>query len=200
MSKTLSLNVEGIPISYGNVSWLAFEDMWVSGSFVGLWWIQGRVQFVGRLPSQVSQHARDFVTQSFYDDRSRVMAIPNQRHVIACRTLQSGDSEVLIEIYEPVEVNQMEWRCDFSVHGMSTSGPQMAFGIDSIQAILSAIDGIRLYLSGANESVSWLGQNSEIGLPRSIPTSLGFEFYQKLCGIIDDEVERQVEALRTRRT
>jgi len=125
-----------------------------------------------------------------------------RRHVVARRTFRTTKGErVMAVLYRPVMVHKEEWRCDFRISGLSHQVDDCAYGVDGLQAIIIALQGIRFHLDRAPESMTWCdGPVGELGLPRPIPDSYGLDVEKRLAKVVGEEVSRLVdEKVRARR-
>jgi hypothetical protein len=70
---------------------------------------------------------------------------------------------------------------------------QQAHGVDALQALLLAIEGIHLALSRSGQRLNWITEPGDTGIPRFTPTSFGLVFRQRVERMLDDEIERHAE-------
>jgi hypothetical protein len=98
-----------------------------------------------------------------------------------------------------------EWECPFRIHGAGVSRLAFGYGIDSMQALTTALDGIRALLEESGLAVGWkIGAGrqdiwaGETGFARSIPIGFGRDFRQRMEGLLDRELERHVQRLGRR--
>ena len=73
-----------------------------------------------------------------------------------------------------------DWECPFRIHGAGISRVEFGYGIDSMQALTTALDGIRVLLDETGLALGWkMGAgrqdiwHDETGFARSIPIALG---------------------------
>lgn len=115
--------------------------------------------------------------------------------VIAERTLTTDDGRaVTIEIYAPTMESQPipHWRCEFEVRG-AIDQTEHGSGLDSFQAIVNALQGVRKYLDDSGLSLTWAGgEPGDHGVPRIVPQFFGREFAKD----IEAEIDRRVAAHR----
>lgn len=98
---------------------------------------------------------------------------------------------VLVRLGKPEQVAEGEFRCAFQLQGLGNSQVQYAHGIDSVQAMQNALEGIRSGLEKSGRSFSWQGgEAGDVGFPRSVPTFFGLEFSRRINRLIDEEVEQ----------
>ncbi|MGH7563122.1 MAG: DUF6968 family protein [Gemmatimonadota bacterium] len=89
--------------------------------------------------------------------------------------VESG-KPVRIRVERPGQVADDEWCCRFSVEGAAPGSLDRAYGIDSLQALVLALEGIRLAVEGKRDQLSFMdGPPGQLGLPlRRCPTSRGW--------------------------
>jgi hypothetical protein len=115
--------------------------------------------------------------------------------VIAERVL-SVDGEpgriVAVTIYapEPDRDTGADWRCEFRAQGV-LDARDTAHGVDALQALLNAIQGVRKALDDSGLSLTWAGgEPGDHGVPRIVPMFLGRAFARD----IEDEIDRRLGA------
>jgi hypothetical protein len=84
-----------------------------------------------------------------------------------------------------------DWECPFQITGQ---GIQYGYGVDAIQSLTTALEGIRVMLERSGQSFSWLG-GDYTGFDRLVTSSFGTKFTTHLNRIIDREIERFVNGL-----
>jgi hypothetical protein len=98
---------------------------------------------------------------------------------------------------EPVEVTRGEWRCAYRIADAGRESVQYAHGVDSIQALILALEGIRVGIAAIGGEFSWEGgEPGDPGFPRFVPQFYGPAFARKLEAIIDSEVRTFAEEAR----
>lgn len=117
--------------------------------------------------------------------------------IIAIRDLRvaEGGTVATVILRTPQPDDEGEWECRFTISGLANPVFQSAYGIDAMQALILAIESIRLALAAAPESLSWEGENGDPGFPRFVPTYFGPEFSAHISRIIDAESARFSEEL-----
>lgn len=88
-----------------------------------------------------------------------------------------------------------DWECPFRIEGLGSRsrGIQYGYGVDAIQALTTALEGIRVTFEQSGKRLSWIGgRPGDPGFERPVPTSLGLEFSRRLNRIIDREIARFV--------
>jgi hypothetical protein len=98
-----------------------------------------------------------------------------------------------------------DWECPFRIHGAGISRVEFGYGIDSMQALTTALDGIRALLDEAGLALGWkvgAGRDeiwhSETGFTRSITFALGATLRRRLERLVDREIEQHVRRLERR--
>src|SRR5205823_5948024 len=84
---------------------------------------------------------------------------------IARRVLKehTGDSvrEVVVSIGAPRPHQHGDWECPFTIEGRGDCKVQSAGGLDTLQALLNAVEGIRIALDELGSQFSWPPSASE---------------------------------------
>ena len=95
-----------------------------------------------------------------------------------------------------------DWACPFRIHGAGVSRVEFGYGEDSMQALTTALDGIRALLDESGLALGWkLGPgrqdvwDGETGFTRSIPIALGPTIRQRLERLVDVQLQREVQRL-----
>lgn len=90
--------------------------------------------------------------------------------------------------------------CPFQIAGIGRSRVEHAFGLDAIQALQIALQGIRVQLEGHAKGATWEGgEQGDPGFPQVVP-AFGLAFDRHMSRIIAREEKRHVrEVLRRRR-
>jgi hypothetical protein len=98
---------------------------------------------------------------------------------------------VTVSIFEAVQTRPQEWGCAFRISGLAQEINEFGRGIDSLQALMVAIEGVRFYIERSGEQLTWEDQElGYLGLPRRIPDTFGIEVEQHLVKMVNDEVTR----------
>lgn len=115
--------------------------------------------------------------------------------IIATRIFRgSGGNEVTATIYEPVTTPPDEWTCEIRISGAGDEIVDRARGVDSLQALIVALQGIRLHLDGIGEGLTWFGNEAgAFGIPHPIPDYYGVEVERGLEKLVNDEIKRLAE-------
>jgi Domain of unknown function (DUF6968) len=92
--------------------------------------------------------------------------------------------------------NRREWECPFRIRGAGVSEVEFGYGVDSMQALTTALEGIRFVLDKKFGSLGWedvLPDDS--GFQRLIPITFGKAFSKRLERLVDGECRRHLRQL-----
>jgi len=111
--------------------------------------------------------------------------------ILCERVLQYEDEGECVQVYLyiPEQVAAEEWKCAFEISG-GPFGSRMekAYGIDAMDALYNALEGIRAVLAeGPSEGLTW--HNGTIpghGFRRLVPAFLGPELEKTVGSLIDN--------------
>jgi hypothetical protein len=99
------------------------------------------------------------------------------------------------------------WECPFRIRGAGVSRVEFGYGEDSMQALMTALDGIRALLDESGLALGWkLGPgrqdvwDGETGFTRSIPIALGPTIRRRLERLVEVQLQREVQRLERRST
>ena len=99
------------------------------------------------------------------------------------------------------------WECAFRIRGAGISRLDFGYGEDSMQALTTAVEGIRALLDESGLTLGWkLGAgrhdiwSGETGFTRSIPIALGPAFRRRLERLVDRQIHDEVQRLERRST
>jgi hypothetical protein len=114
--------------------------------------------------------------------------------VIVERTLRSEGGAarpVQLRLGMPRPSPKGDWECPYQIVGLGKSRSQVAYGLDGMQALLMAVEALRVTIEESGERLAWEGgENGDHGLPRVVPAFFGLAFAQRMSKLIDQEVER----------
>jgi hypothetical protein len=120
---------------------------------------------------------------------------------IAERHLVSRDQEaarVRVSLGTP-RWNGSEWECPFRIRSAGRSEVEFGRGLDSMQALTTAVEGIRVALESKFGALSWEGVfPHHSGFQRAIPLSLDVAFSRRVERLVDREFERHLRQLKQR--
>ncbi len=110
---------------------------------------------------------------------------------ILVRYLHTDDNAepVVLTIDKPrrEEVGR-DWKCEFRIKGLSNGiQAQTVNGIDGLQALLNALEHIRILLKNTGMCFSWEGEYGDVGIPRMIPQYLPRKFVRNIERCIDKQ-------------
>ena len=84
----------------------------------------------------------------------------------------------------------VNWECPFVIEGIGRSKVQKAFGADSMQALILAIQGIRVNLEQSGRDLYWGDPEIGVDFPLNVPTSWGKGLVEKVRLAIERETVR----------
>ncbi len=84
-----------------------------------------------------------------------------------------------------------DWACKLVISNVGMKEPMLVYGVDQMQAILLAFEGVLTTLRNSGTEWRWIhGEKSEIGIPRFVPGGFGRAFASRLESIIDVETNK----------
>lgn len=91
--------------------------------------------------------------------------------------------------------------CPFLIEGVGKSEVQKAFGVDSLQTLIVAIQGIRVGLEQSGRNLFWLDPEIGADIPLTVPTTWGKQLVDRVRLAIERETVRVWRAkIQTSRT
>ena len=93
---------------------------------------------------------------------------------------------------------ERDWECPFRISGAGIRVLEYGYGVDAIQALQTALGGIRNVLDKSGKTFEWSGLPIEVGFPRSIPSYGDTRLTKKLEMLVDVELKRNLARLRGR--
>lgn len=124
-------------------------------------------------------------------------ATPRLAPVVAVRRLRVRGSRrtVLVRLGKPRRAGR-DWRAPFQIRGAGSSEILYGYGVDAMQALSNALEGIRVTLAKSGKHLTWVGgQRGDTGFPRVVPDIGSPQLRQRIEQLIDREVERFVRML-----
>ena len=121
--------------------------------------------------------------------------------VIGVRRLsRPGCHRVTVTLGKPRRMKDGEdWECPFRIDGLRSRRILYGYGVDAIQALTTALEGIRVTLEQNGKRLSWIsGIPGDAGFERPVPRGLGLEFSRRLNRMVDREIARFVRAQERR--
>jgi len=97
----------------------------------------------------------------------------------------------------PSEKYAGNWACDFQLVGWKYDRLRTAHGIDGLQALTIAAEGIRKALD-RKKGVIPGDPPYEFIFPRYVPISYGLEFHRHLCELLDNEIQKKERQIARR--
>jgi hypothetical protein len=97
---------------------------------------------------------------------------------------------VVVTIYppEPDPDPTGDWQCKFRFHD-ALDEQHAAHGLDALQALIMATQGIRKALDDSGLTLTWAGgEPGDHGVPRIVPQFFGLAFTRELEGEIDRRI------------
>lgn len=123
--------------------------------------------------------------------------------VIGTRTLVTRDKSrrtLTVSLGKPRRMKgNTDWECPFRIHGAGITTIEYGYGVDAIQALTSALEGIRVVLDDTGRPLSWFAiLPDDTGFQRLLPISFGAAFSKRLNAIVDREIARELKKLERR--
>src|SRR5262245_42077229 len=92
---------------------------------------------------------------------------------------------IIVRLGVPREEEPMVWMCPFQIAGVDRSRIDRALGLDAIQALVLALEKIRIQLARHAIGATWKGgEKGDPGFPVIVTTALGREFASRMSRII----------------
>jgi hypothetical protein len=121
------------------------------------------------------------------------MALRDLGPIVAKRVLRTDSGrKVEVRLGKPSRAAN-HWRCPFQLVGLYDDQVFSGGGIDSFQALYSALEGIRTKI--AESRLRLYVPETEppyLGFPMFIPEFLGLDVYEKLERLVLDRIERMI--------
>lgn len=122
--------------------------------------------------------------------------------IVGIRLLREAGSNrkaVIVKVGKPRKQRGGNWACPFQISGLGLRKIEYGHGVDSIQALLMAIEGIRTRLEQSGKQLTWDGGDpGDTGFTRFVPTFFGVDFCKRIDRLIDREVQRFARTAETR--
>ena len=94
---------------------------------------------------------------------------------------------------------QQDWECPFRIKGAGVACLEFGYGVDALQALTTALEGIRSMLDEIGKPLAWSGVLPDhTGFQRMIPIAAGSEISTRLERLVDRELNRHVRQLKRR--
>lgn len=120
--------------------------------------------------------------------------------VVAARRLRLRGTRrpVIIRLGKPRRTGR-DWLAPFEIRGLNGSQVHYSYGVDPLQALILALEGIRGRLDKSRPRLTWLGGPAgEIAFSRLVPDLGSPELRKRIEQLIDCEVELFVRRLERR--
>jgi len=92
------------------------------------------------------------------------------------------------------------WYCLSEVAGLEEGSSARTYGSDPFQAIVLSLKRFRIiFEKQPGDFTSHMGGSPHMFFPKSIPWVYGSDVYQRLCKMVDDEVQKIEDELTRRR-
>lgn len=122
---------------------------------------------------------------------------------VARRTLVWTDGrkgKVIVRIGIPVETGEYEWACPCVISGIGLHGWRRMFGVDSLQALLMAVEVVRVRLAPHRDKLTWFegGEPGDTGITKFAPYGCGVALTKRIERLIEQETLRYGNAVRRR--
>ncbi|MCC6810677.1 MAG: hypothetical protein IT381_24820 [Deltaproteobacteria bacterium] len=118
---------------------------------------------------------------------------------IATRDLadkRNSKAKVQIRLGYPKQLKNGEWRCSYMLKGVGTGKMLQAAGVDGLQSLMNAIEGIATALRESGRTLTWHG--GDVGIRRQIPWFLGAEFADRIERTIESSIEEFIQQKKKR--
>jgi hypothetical protein len=117
-----------------------------------------------------------------------------KRQWLATRALRDSanpELEVEIQLGRPEQLEDGNFRCAFRLTGLNRGETVYAGGIDALQALVNALDGIATQLRESGRGLTWMG--GEPGLRRQVPIFLGPEVANEIESLIEGKIDSFIQ-------
>lgn len=99
------------------------------------------------------------------------------------------DNKYLVCIGLPEQISESEWRCSFEIKGKRGIKLKYAYGLDAIQSLIVAFQGIRNAINKLPKVVTWEGNPVEMAFPLFVPCYGEVKFTRKIENLIDKQLK-----------
>ena len=120
---------------------------------------------------------------------------------IARRVLTSPRGDIEILLYAPEFVTQNEYKCSYRIRGGDIDEREWGVGVDSMQALYSALEKIRQKLKPMANQLNWLGDAApDTSFPQIVLQGIGPDYALHLEKVIEREHVAKLVELRAKTT
>ena len=93
-----------------------------------------------------------------------------------------------------------DWQCAFRIKGSGVNRLEFGYGVDALQALTTALEGIRAVLEEIGQPLGLRGVLPDhTGFQRMIPLAAGAEISARLDRLVERELDRHLRQLKRRR-
>jgi hypothetical protein len=112
-----------------------------------------------------------------------------------------GRQRIIVRVGTPRQDDSRTWLCAFQISGPRGSRIHAAYGVDAIQALQVALEGIRFHLARQRVRATWVGgEKGDPGFPQTVPIAFGLDFATRIAKLIAREEKSFVrQVLKKRR-
>ena len=119
---------------------------------------------------------------------------------VATRHLKRSDGALIVVSIGKPRRKGHDWVCTFVISDGDNSNTGQANGVDAVQALTQALEGVRTALEVGGDHLTWVGgEPGDNGFARTIPQYFGIEFSQRVGHLLDREIAKFSNALARRR-
>jgi hypothetical protein len=112
------------------------------------------------------------------------------RRILSEQGVVGREIAVSIGLPRPDRSKKGDWECPFLIEGVGKSKVQKAFGIDSMQALIEAIQGLRVNLEQIGRPLFFLDPEFGTDIAINVPTSWGKKLVERVRLAIEREIVR----------
>jgi hypothetical protein len=128
---------------------------------------------------------------------------PKIGNVIGERRLVFRDAprkKLVVTLGKPRRMKGREdWECPFRIRGLGATRLEFGYGVDALQALTTALEGIRALLDEIGKPIAWSGVLPDhTGFQRMIPIGAGTDISARLDRLVDRELKRHVRQMERR--
>lgn len=105
---------------------------------------------------------------------------------------RKSGATVVVRLFIPTfDQDNDAWYCLGEISGLNEGALERSYGNNAFQAILMAMARFRLLFDrSGSEFESARGEHYDIVFPKYIPWAYGADIYNRLCAIVDSEVQK----------
>jgi hypothetical protein len=128
---------------------------------------------------------------------------PTVANVIGERRLAFRDAPrktLVVTLGKPRRMKgHQDWECPFRIKGAGVARLEFGYGVDALQALTTALEGIRVMLDEIGKPLAWSGVLPDhTGFQRLIPIAAGPKVSARLELLVDRELNRHLRQLERR--